>query len=211
MVAGQDAEKVSALAKQYRELMGGSYVKSYAWIFGEISDYAWGQDSVRPKRTIAKPSILHGENIQPGGAILGLRLVDPSQKDSLIEKRKRKIESAEETLRFMEEHGLNEMHLSNNKWSQSKNKEDIESEIAITSEEIEKLESEDFPTQEILEYARFIGEQYGLPLFDLDGNLLWPKQMSYEEVKAFVAERDDKKAQESAEAGAPESSAEEEK
>jgi len=29
-----------------------------------------------------------------------------------------------------------------------------------------------------------------LPIYDLVGNLLWPKQMSYEEVKKFVAERD---------------------
>jgi len=29
-----------------------------------------------------------------------------------------------------------------------------------------------------------------VPIYDTDGNLLWPKQMSYEEVKAFVAERD---------------------
>ena len=28
-----------------------------------------------------------------------------------------------------------------------------------------------------------------LPVYDTDGNLLWPKQMSYEEVKKFVAER----------------------
>ncbi|MCX6763997.1 MAG: hypothetical protein NTZ97_04720, partial [Candidatus Moranbacteria bacterium] len=32
-----------------------------------------------------------------------------------------------------------------------------------------------------------------VPLYDLDGNLLWPKQMSYEEVKKFVAERDKNK------------------
>jgi hypothetical protein len=48
-----------------------------------------------------------------------------------------------------------------------------------------------------------------LPIYDGDCNLLWPRQMSYEEVKAFVAERDAKKAQESAEAGAPESAEEE--
>ena len=31
-----------------------------------------------------------------------------------------------------------------------------------------------------------------LPIFGRDGNLLWPKQMSYEEVKKFVEERDKK-------------------
>jgi hypothetical protein len=31
-----------------------------------------------------------------------------------------------------------------------------------------------------------------LPIYDFEGNLLWPKQMSYEEVKKFVAERDKK-------------------
>jgi len=28
-----------------------------------------------------------------------------------------------------------------------------------------------------------------LPIYDIDGNLLWPKQMNYEEVKKFAAER----------------------
>jgi len=32
-----------------------------------------------------------------------------------------------------------------------------------------------------------------LPIYSTNGNLLWPKQMSYEEVKKFVAERDAKK------------------
>ena len=32
-----------------------------------------------------------------------------------------------------------------------------------------------------------------LPIYDIDGNLLWPKQMSYEEVKKFVGERDKNK------------------
>lgn len=32
-----------------------------------------------------------------------------------------------------------------------------------------------------------------LPIYNKDGNLLWPQQMSYEEVKQFVAERDAKK------------------
>jgi hypothetical protein len=34
---------------------------------------------------------------------------------------------------------------------------------------------------------------YILPIYDVHGNLLWPRQMSYEEVKAFVTERDKKK------------------
>lgn len=32
-----------------------------------------------------------------------------------------------------------------------------------------------------------------LPIYNTDGDLLWPKQMSYKEVKAFVAQRDAKK------------------
>ena len=32
-----------------------------------------------------------------------------------------------------------------------------------------------------------------IPVYDWNGNLLWPKQMSYEEVKKFVAEREAKK------------------
>ncbi|MEK7112614.1 MAG: hypothetical protein AAB875_04760 [Patescibacteria group bacterium] len=34
-----------------------------------------------------------------------------------------------------------------------------------------------------------------LPIYNIDGNLLWPKQMSYEEVKQLVTERDKDKAQ----------------
>jgi hypothetical protein len=34
-----------------------------------------------------------------------------------------------------------------------------------------------------------------VPVYDTLGNLCWPKQMNYEEVKAYVAERDAKKAQ----------------
>lgn len=36
-----------------------------------------------------------------------------------------------------------------------------------------------------------------LPIYEASGDLLWPKQMSYEEVKAFVVERDARKAAES--------------
>lgn len=32
-----------------------------------------------------------------------------------------------------------------------------------------------------------------IPIYDVHGNLLWPKQMNYEEVKKFVAERDAQK------------------
>ena len=31
-----------------------------------------------------------------------------------------------------------------------------------------------------------------VPVYDTHGNLLWPKQMSYEEVKKYVAEREAK-------------------
>ena len=31
-----------------------------------------------------------------------------------------------------------------------------------------------------------------VPIYDKQGNLLWPKQMSYEEVKEFVAQCDAK-------------------
>ena len=33
------------------------------------------------------------------------------------------------------------------------------------------------------------------PIYDINGNLLWPRQMTHEEVRQFVAERDSKKAQ----------------
>ena len=32
-----------------------------------------------------------------------------------------------------------------------------------------------------------------LPIYDKDGNLLWPKEMSYKEVRKFVKERDKEK------------------
>ncbi|MFH0804505.1 MAG: hypothetical protein V1896_02805 [Candidatus Zambryskibacteria bacterium] len=35
-----------------------------------------------------------------------------------------------------------------------------------------------------------------IPVYDADGNMLWPKRMSYEEVKKFVEERDKKKEEE---------------
>ncbi len=35
-----------------------------------------------------------------------------------------------------------------------------------------------------------------LPIYDTDGNMWWPKQMSYEEIKKFVAERDTEKKEE---------------
>ena len=35
-----------------------------------------------------------------------------------------------------------------------------------------------------------------LPVYDAVGNLLWPKQMNYEEVKNFVEERDKKETEE---------------
>lgn len=38
-------------------------------------------------------------------------------------------------------------------------------------------------------------ERFILPVYDVHGNLLWPRQMSYEEVKQFVADRDFKKQQ----------------
>ncbi len=50
--------------------------------------------------------------------------------------------------------------------------------------------------QEVLEMSSLILEtdkdnpKLLVPIYDDSGNLLWPKQMSYEEVKAFVAERD---------------------
>lgn len=40
------------------------------------------------------------------------------------------------------------------------------------------------------------GENLYIPIYDLDGSLLWPKKMSYERVKRFIAERDKKKQEE---------------
>jgi len=41
-----------------------------------------------------------------------------------------------------------------------------------------------------------IEENYWVPIYDVDGNLWWPKQMSYEDVKEFVAEREKQKEEE---------------
>jgi hypothetical protein len=41
--------------------------------------------------------------------------------------------------------------------------------------------------------SKQIDKNYIVPIYDSEGNLLWPKQMSYEEVKKFVAEREAKK------------------
>ncbi len=38
-----------------------------------------------------------------------------------------------------------------------------------------------------------------VPVYDNDGNLYWPKQMIYEEVKKFIEERDKEKETEKAE------------
>ncbi len=37
----------------------------------------------------------------------------------------------------------------------------------------------------------------GLPIYDRQGGLIWPRQMSYEEVRQFAAERDNKEAEQS--------------
>jgi len=44
-------------------------------------------------------------------------------------------------------------------------------------------------------------KQMMLPMYDQKGNLLWPRKMTYQEVKQFVAERDKKKAEEGKENG----------
>lgn len=60
-------------------------------------------------------------------------------------------------------------------------------------------EKNDKYLNKIEEIAEIMGDCYKekqnmlLPIYDENGNLLWPKQMSYEEVKKFVAERDAKK------------------
>jgi hypothetical protein len=63
---------------------------------------------------------------------------------------------------------------------------------------IEKL-TPDIMLEEARDIIRIMKEACGkktelyLPIYDKTGNLLWPKQMSYEEVKKFVVERDAKK------------------
>lgn len=35
--------------------------------------------------------------------------------------------------------------------------------------------------------------EFLIPIYSVEGNLLWPKQMTYEEVKRFVSEKDKRK------------------
>lgn len=58
-----------------------------------------------------------------------------------------------------------------------------------------KISRKENASQEIIDkLARVINEENSdIPIYDFDGNLLWPKQMSYEEVKKFVDEREGKK------------------
>lgn len=59
------------------------------------------------------------------------------------------------------------------------------------------IENQQNTTQEIVHIQQqiFRKETAMIPIYDQKGNLLWPKQMSYEEVKKFVAERDEKKSE----------------
>lgn len=49
------------------------------------------------------------------------------------------------------------------------------------------------------DYIMVIGRKFETPTYSLDGGLIFPKQMSYEEVQKFVAERDAKKTKENLE------------
>lgn len=63
--------------------------------------------------------------------------------------------------------------------------------ITITSEQ-----AKDILVKRLSERLKKQPDGNFAPLYDNTGNMLWPKQMSYEGVKAFVAERDAKKAAE---------------
>jgi hypothetical protein len=62
------------------------------------------------------------------------------------------------------------------------------------SKEYEKLIGTRHSSPEIkYKVARELGLVSKIPVFDINGNMLWPKQMSYEEVKKFVEERNKEK------------------
>jgi len=59
----------------------------------------------------------------------------------------------------------------------------------------DKIADDDYSPyiKEIVESMKEVNEtkpERLIPIYDADGNLLWPEQMSYEEVKKYVAERD---------------------
>jgi hypothetical protein len=67
--------------------------------------------------------------------------------------------------------------------------------IAVDISGAEKYASSDWGQKLISKITSAMREgvrdnHYLVPVYDQDGNLLWPKQMSYEEVKKFVVERD---------------------
>lgn len=65
--------------------------------------------------------------------------------------------------------------------------------------------SSDFSSKYIQKIAKIIKQidqiNSFVPIYDAGGNLLWPRQMSYEEVKKFVAERDKEKNKETKDRG----------
>jgi hypothetical protein len=75
-------------------------------------------------------------------------------------------------------------------WPKNMNYKEVKKFVAEKNKE-KGLDSPDVIKQNIKETKRLNkGKRF---IFDDDGNLLWPKKMSYEEVKQFVAERDKNK------------------
>ncbi len=54
----------------------------------------------------------------------------------------------------------------------------------------EHLRIKDEITNEDIKMILDFAKQLKIPVYNVNGDIVWPKQMSYEEVKAFVAERD---------------------
>lgn len=82
-----------------------------------------------------------------------------------------------------------------------KTEEEMEYEDSIRKKIIEGETEDTNPERlsaEAQKIAQMMQEIYGgkesllIPIYDIHGNLWWPKQMSHEEVKKFVAERDKK-------------------
>lgn len=183
IIAGQTAEKISDVAREYRIKRGGSLVGKNMWHTAEIH-----HEDFRESMGLEKVKI------NPSGLILGI-INTEKYKDEIKNKRLREINLAEESLNYMKNNDLSKMDkvAEPEKYDSPLTKDELEEIITKAKRDLKNLEDVSQTKSRQIEFASLIGNDINLPIFDLDGDLLWPKQMSYEEVKEYVAERDMKK------------------
>lgn len=181
IITGQDAKNISDIAKADDNNSKGSY----NWFHGEIGNVVTDD---RKRVTLAE------YNIKPSGVILGVSSPDLLGQEP-IEKRLRKLQAAEETLKYLKENNLPRIsrRISSSVTDIDLTQANLEAEIERTKKELETLQDYDKVALKRSEMAEIVGKEIVLPVFDLGGNLLWPRQMSHEEVKQFVADREVKK------------------